>query len=46
MESFMQTFVIFIPGGIVKQVLATVITLSLYRAMPTLRPQERITRVG
>lgn len=44
-EVFMQTFVIFIPGGIGKEVLATIITLSLYRAMPTLRPQEWVTKV-
>jgi biotin transport system substrate-specific component len=41
MDIFNKVFVVFLPGDIVKVVLATILTFSLYRAMPSFSPQER-----
>lgn len=41
MDIFNKVFVVFLPGDIVKAVLATILTFSLYRAMPSFAPQER-----
>jgi biotin transport system substrate-specific component len=41
MDIFNKVFVVFLPGDIVKAVLATILTFSLYRTMPSFSPQER-----
>lgn len=41
MDIFNKVFVVFLPGDIVKAVLATILTFALYRAMPSFSPQER-----
>jgi biotin transport system substrate-specific component len=42
MDIFNKVFVVFLPGDIIKAVLATILTLSLYRSMPSFAPQERL----
>ncbi len=38
---FYQSFVIFLPGDIIKAILAAIITVSLYKSMPQLSPRGR-----
>lgn len=39
METFMSSFLIFLPGDLLKAVLATTVAFALYRAMPELKPK-------
>jgi biotin transport system substrate-specific component len=44
MDIFNKVFVVFLPGDIVKAVLASILTITLYRAMPSFSPQERVKK--
>ncbi|WP_028778164.1 biotin transporter BioY [Shimazuella kribbensis] len=41
MDLFNKVFLVFLPGDIAKAILATILTFSLFRAMPSFAPQER-----
>ncbi|MCH5583507.1 biotin transporter BioY [Shimazuella sp. AN120528] len=44
MDIFNKVFVVFLPGDIAKAILATILTVALYRAIPSFSPQERMGR--
>ncbi|MXQ53781.1 biotin transporter BioY [Shimazuella alba] len=46
MDIFNKVFVVFLPGDIAKAVLAAILTYSLYRAMPSFSPQERVKKAS